>query len=48
LTAAHHEYEKGLITARFFQDNNRAMGQDMVQDTFVKNMGLSAKGGRSM
>jgi RNA polymerase sigma-70 factor (ECF subfamily) len=46
LTAAHHEYEKGLITHAFFKINNRAMGQDMVQDTFVKTWVYLAKGGK--
>lgn len=46
LTLAYQEFEKGLHTHAFFKVNNRAMGQDMVQDTFMKTWTYLAKGGK--
>jgi RNA polymerase sigma-70 factor (ECF subfamily) len=46
LTAAHRDFEKGLNTHAFFKINNRAMGQDIVQDTFMKTWVYLAKGGK--
>ncbi len=36
LAHAHSDYEKMLNSHAFFKTQNHAMGQDMVQDTFVK------------
>jgi RNA polymerase sigma-70 factor (ECF subfamily) len=46
LTEAHHDYEKGLNIHAFFKVNNHAMGEDMVQDTFMKTWLYLAKGGK--
>ncbi|MFA6214966.1 MAG: sigma-70 family RNA polymerase sigma factor [Patescibacteria group bacterium] len=36
LTIAHHRYEKRLNAYAFFKVNNRVIGEDLVQDTFIK------------
>jgi len=36
LTTAHHDYEKGLNSYAFFKLHDHEIGQDMVQDTFMK------------
>jgi RNA polymerase sigma-70 factor (ECF subfamily) len=46
LSDAHHDYEKGFNIHAFFKVNNHAMGQDMVQDTFMKTWLYLAKGGK--
>ncbi len=33
---AHHDYEKGLNSYAFFKTNDRALGENLVQDTFMK------------
>jgi RNA polymerase sigma-70 factor (ECF subfamily) len=33
---AHHDYEKGLNSYAFFKTNDRAVGENLVQDTFMK------------
>lgn len=46
LTVAHHDYEKGLSSHAFFKVNNRAMSEDLVQDTFMKTWSYLVKGGK--
>lgn len=46
LTSAHHEYEKGLNAHAFFKVNNRATGEDLVQETFMKTWVYLVKGGK--
>jgi len=46
LTLAHHDYEKGLNARAFFKVSNHAIGEDLVQDTFVKTWGYLVKGGK--
>ena len=36
LTVAHREYGKGLTAHAFFKVQDRATGEDLVQDTFLK------------
>jgi hypothetical protein len=36
LTDAHTDFNKGLNARAFFKVHNHAIGQDLVQDTFVK------------
>ncbi len=46
LTLAHHNYEKGLNLHAFYKINNQALGQDLVQDTFIKTWKYLVKGGK--
>ena len=46
LTAAHAEFEKGLRARAFFKTNNHAVGNDLVQDTFLKTWRYLIKGGK--
>lgn len=46
LTTAHKNYGKGLHSHAFFKVHNRAMGEDMVQDTFMKTWKYLVKGGK--
>lgn len=46
LTAAHHEYEKGLNSHAFFKIHNRATSEGLVQDTFIKTWSYLVKGGK--
>lgn len=46
LTTAHHDYEKGLNSHAFFKVHNRATGEDLVQDTFMKTWKYLVKGGK--
>ncbi|MCR4328899.1 MAG: sigma-70 family RNA polymerase sigma factor [Patescibacteria group bacterium] len=46
LTQAHHDYEKGLNAHAFFKVSDRAMGRDLVQDTFTKTWMYLVKGGK--
>lgn len=45
LTEAHHDYQKGLHSHAFFKVGNHAIGEDMVQDTFMKTWKYLVKGG---
>jgi RNA polymerase sigma-70 factor (ECF subfamily) len=36
LTVAHHDYERGMNSYATFKVSNRATGQDLIQDTFLK------------
>lgn len=46
LTIAHHDYERGMNSYAFFKVHNHAIGQDLVQDTFVKTWAYLVKGGK--
>ena len=46
LTVAHHDYEKGLHARAYFKVSNRAMGKDLVQDTFMKTWVYLLRGGK--
>ena len=45
-TAAHNDYAKGLNIHAFFKVHDKAMGQDLVQDTFIKTWAYLVKGGK--
>src|SRR3990167_7494188 len=46
LTLAHNDYEKGLNAHAFFKIHDHAMGEDLVQDTFMKTWAYLVKGGK--
>ena len=46
LSVAHHDYEKGLNSYAFFKLQNRAVGEDLVQDTFLKTWKYLVRGGK--
>ncbi|MEK7611877.1 MAG: RNA polymerase sigma factor [Patescibacteria group bacterium] len=46
LTVAHHDYEKGLNAHAFFKLHDHAMGEDLVQTTFVKTWAYLVRGGK--
>ena len=46
MTTAHNDYSKGLNSYAFFKLNDHAMGQDMVQDTFMKTWVYLVKKGK--
>jgi RNA polymerase sigma-70 factor (ECF subfamily) len=45
LTTAHHDFNKGLNIHAFFKLNDRAMGEDLVQETFIKTWKYLVRGG---
>ena len=45
LTIAHHDYEKALNIHAFFKVNNHAIGEDLVQETFIKTWKYLLRGG---
>ena len=46
LTSAHQEFEKGLNARAYFKVHNRATGEDLVQDTFMKTWKYLVNGGK--
>lgn len=46
LTLAHHDYEKGLNSHAFFKIHDHTIGEDLVQDTFLKTWKYLVKGGK--
>jgi len=46
LTQAHLDFDKGLNARAFFKVNNRDLGGDLVQDTFIKTWNYLVKGGK--
>lgn len=46
LTVAHHDFEKGLNAHAFFKIHERAISEDLVQDTFMKTWSYLVKGGK--
>ena len=45
MTVAHQDYAKGLNSFAFFKVHDRAIGEDLVQDTFLKTWKYLVKGG---
>ncbi len=46
LTTAHNDFAKGLNAHAFFKIHSHEMGEDMVQDTFLKTWNYLVKGGK--
>lgn len=46
LTNAHRDFEAGLNKRAFFKLSDRTLGQDLVQDTFLKTWKFLVKGGK--
>lgn len=46
LTTAHHDFEAGLNLYALFKLRDRALGEDLVQDTFMKTWRYLVKGGK--
>ena len=46
ITSAHQEYHKALNAYASFKLSNKALGQDLVQDTFVKTWNYLVKKGK--
>jgi RNA polymerase sigma-70 factor, ECF subfamily len=46
LTAAHGDYEKGLSAHAFFKVHDHVLGEDLVQDTFMKTWSYLVRGGK--
>src|SRR3989344_3142631 len=46
LKIAHHDYEKALNLHSYFRLNDRALSNDLVQETFIKTWSYLAKGGK--
>ncbi len=46
LTVAHRTYEKGLSAHAFFKVHDKAVSDDLVQDTFMKTWKYLAQGGK--
>lgn len=46
MTAAHHDFNKGLNTHAFFKVHDHNLGEDLVQDTFLKTWSYLVKGGK--
>lgn len=46
VTLAHQDYAKAMNTHAFFKTSDRQIGEDMVQDTFIKTWAYLVKGGK--
>lgn len=46
LATAHKDFNKGLALHAFFKVHDSAMGDDLVQDTFIKTWKYMARGGK--
>lgn len=46
LTVAHQDFKKGLEARAFFKVNDRSLGDDLVQNTFLKTWSYMVKGGK--
>jgi RNA polymerase sigma-70 factor (ECF subfamily) len=46
LDLAHHDFAKGLNAHAFFKTQDHAIGEDLVQDTFLKTWKYLVKGGQ--
>ena len=45
LTSAHHNFSKALNAHAFFKVHDHKIGEDLVQDTFMKTWAYLVKGG---
>jgi RNA polymerase sigma-70 factor, ECF subfamily len=45
LTTAHHDFEKSLNARAYFKVSNHELGEDLVQQTFMKTWAYLVKGG---
>jgi len=43
---AHHDFQRGLNVHAYFKVNNHQIGEDLVQDTFIKTWKYLVKGGK--
>ncbi len=43
---AHHDFEKGLNARAFFKVSNHELGEDLVQNTFIKTWAYMVRGGK--
>lgn len=46
LTVAHNDYNRELNLHSFFKTHDRALSEDLVQDTFIKTWGYLVRGGK--
>ena len=46
LSAAHHNYNKGLNAHAFFKVHDKTISEDLVQDTFIKTWRYLVRGGK--
>ena len=46
MTTAHYDYQKGLNAHAFFKIHDHAMGEDLVQTTFMKTWVYLVRGGK--
>ena len=46
LSDAHYDFQKGLNSHAFFKIHNHALGEDLVQNTFLKTWSYLVKGGK--
>ena len=46
MTVAYTDYEKGLNKHSFFKVHNHQLGEDLVQDTYMKTLNYLIKGGK--
>lgn len=46
LTLAHHDFEKGLNSRAYFKINDHTIGEELVQETFMKTWIYLVKGGK--
>ena len=46
MTVAHHDFQKGLNARAFFKTSDHALGEDLVQNTFLKTWAYLVKGGK--
>ncbi len=46
LSTAHHDFQKGLNARAYFKLNNHELGEDLVQNTFIKTWSYLVKGGK--
>jgi RNA polymerase sigma factor (sigma-70 family) len=46
LSIAHFDFQKGLNARAFFKVNDHALGEDLVQNTFMKTWSYLVKGGK--
>jgi len=46
MTTAHNDFSKGLNTRAYFKVHDHDLGEDLVQDTFMKTWSYLVKGGQ--